>query len=61
MGKRTSERAWFNFPIRASDAEAVKAAAEANQQSAASLIRKIVSDWVAANRATEVPPNVAAS
>jgi hypothetical protein len=37
----------LNVPIRASDAEALKAAAVADQRTVASLLRKIIADWVA--------------
>jgi hypothetical protein len=41
------KKTYFNVPVRASDAEAVKAVAAADQRSAASLVRKIIADWVA--------------
>ena len=41
------KQTWINVPIRASDGEAIKLAAAADQRSAASLIRKIIADWVA--------------
>jgi hypothetical protein len=46
-GMTRKEKISFNVPVRASDAEAVKAVAAADQRSAASLVRKIIGDWVA--------------
>jgi hypothetical protein len=37
----------LNVPVRASDAEAVKAVAAADHRTASSLVRKIIADWVA--------------
>jgi len=51
----TKERTYFNVPVRASDAEAIKVAAAADHRSAASLIRKILADWVASRPAPPAP------
>jgi hypothetical protein len=48
------KQTWINVPIRASDGEAIKVAAAADQRSAASLIRKILADWVASRPAPPV-------